>query len=307
MQNYCITNFSNLNIMNRIIFRLLRYSGLPIFFRELIQKNKVTILLLHDINRNTAEKVFTHLMKKYNIIELDEYIQAVNNNTRLPQKSMIITFDDGHIQNYGILPLLKSLNIPVTIFLCASIVNTNRHFWFKYESSLLSIPALKTLSNKARIKALLNEGFKQDKDYNTAQALQKNHIEEMRELVNFQSHTLFHPILPKCNDNEAKEEILNSKISLEDDYGLNITAISYPNGDYSEREIRIAKEVGYKCGITVDYGFNTLTSDLFRLKRLSVNDTDDINELIVKASGLWAFLKTRFGHRQEYGYTNQTE
>ena len=127
----------------------------------------------------------------------------------------------------------------------------------------------------------------------------------MKQHINMQSHTLFHPILPKCDSNEAKKEIFKSKEILENEYDLNINAISYPNGDYSDRDINFSKDAGYKCGITVDYGFNTKHTDLYRLKRLSVNDTDNIDELIVKASGFWAFLKTRNGRYQKYGYAKK--
>jgi hypothetical protein len=36
---------------------------------------------------------------------------------------------------------------------------------------------------------------------------------------------------------------------------------------------------------------------VYRLKRIGVNDTDDLNELIVKSSGVWSFFKTRNGRR----------
>jgi hypothetical protein len=56
----------------------------------------------------------------------------------------------------------------------------------------------------------------------------------------------------------------------------------------------MAQEAGYKCGITVDYGYNDLHTDLFRLKRISVNDGRSLDELIVKSSGCYAFLKQIF-------------
>ncbi len=69
----------------------------------------------------------------------------------------------------------------------------------------------------------------------------------------------------------------------------------------------MSKDAGYKCGITVDFGYNTINTDVFRLKRISVNDTEDINELIVKTSGVWAFIKTRNGRKQEFGFTKNIE
>ena len=295
---------------NKLIFRAIRLSGLPFIFREVIQKNKVSILLFHDISKETAEKVFSYLSKIYNIIDLNDFIKAIEkkNKTKIPKKALIVTFDDGHIRNYEILPIIKKYNIPVTIFLCASIINTNRYFWFKFKnlptSESDSISELKKKSNEERLNSLSKVGFEQTKEFDKPQALQKSHINEMRHYVNMQSHTMFHPILSKCHENEVRTEIFNSKKLLEREYQLNINAISYPNGDYSERDILLAKEAGYKCGVTVDFGFNTINTDIFRLKRLSVNDTNDIDELIVKASGVWAFIKTINGKKQRFGFTN---
>ena len=291
-----------------LILRFIRLSGLPFFFREILQKNKVSILLFHDLNKEIADQTFNYLSKKYNIIHLNDFIEAVEQEdlNKIPKKALIITFDDGHIRNYEMLTLIKRYNLPVTIFLCAAIINTNRHFWFKLENQSISEFTLKNVSNKEKFERLSKLGFEPDREFEKPQALQKSQINEMKNYVNMQSHTLFHPCLPKCDYDEARNEIFNSKAILEQNYKLKINAISYPNGDYSERDILLAKEAGYKCGITVDFGFNTIKTNIFRLKRLSVNDTEDINELIVKASGVWAFFKTRNGHKQEYGFTDKT-
>jgi peptidoglycan/xylan/chitin deacetylase (PgdA/CDA1 family) len=295
--------------MKNLLYKALRISGLPFLFRELIQKNGVTILLFHDISPETAEKSFSYLSRKYKIIDLNDFVEACDkkDKTKIPQKALIITFDDGHIRNHELLPVIRKYNIPITIFICTSIVNTNRHYWWKFKHESISIFELKRKSNVEKLDILSKAGFEQDKEFDKPQALQKAHIDEMKHYVSIQSHTMFHPSLPKCNDSEARTEIFNSKRMLEKEYGLRIFAISYPNGDYSERDIMLSKQAGYKCGITVDFGFNTIDTDLFRLKRLSVNDTDDINELIVKSSGVWEFFKTRNGRKQEYGLSNTVE
>ncbi len=124
--------------MKKILFKLLRISGLPVFFRLFIQRNKVTILLFHDISRKTSEQTFSYLSKRYNILDLNDFIDAVErkDESKIPKKALIITFDDGHIRNHEMLPVLMNMNIPITIFLCASIINTNRHFWWKINGIL---------------------------------------------------------------------------------------------------------------------------------------------------------------------------
>lgn len=290
--------------MKKLRFKLLRYLGFAKLFRFLFQGDKVTILLFHDIDIKTAEQTFSYLTKEYNIIDLDTYIEAhmTKDYDKIPKNAMIITFDDGHIGNYDILPVIEKYNIPVTIFLCASIIDTTRHFWFSTEVTEISESEIKAKSNQERLNFLEKKGFWQEREFDTPEALSKKQIKQMSEHVNMQSHTCFHPILPKCSNSDAHKEIIESKKILEEDYGLTINTIAYPNGDYSDRDIEIVKKAGYSCAITVDSGFNTLESDLFRLKRVSVNDTKDINELIVKSSGIWAFLKSRDGTKQSYGY-----
>ncbi len=290
--------------MKSLKFKILRYLGLAKLFRFLFQRDKVTIVLLHDINKKSADLIFNYLSKSYNIISLECFLEAYKKRdlSSLPKYSMIITFDDGHKGNYEILDEIKKYNTPVTIFLCAGIVNTKRHFWFLHKNTILPIAKLKRVDNKERLELLRKDGFIQEKEYESREALTKEEIKKMQEYVNMQSHTMFHPILPMCSNKEADFEISKSKELLEKEFGCNIDTISYPNGDYSDRDIALAKEAGYECGITVDYGFNDLKSDIFRLKRISLNDTDNIDELIVKASGLWAFLKSRNGTKQPYGY-----
>lgn len=249
--------------------------------------------MFHDIKKENTESIFRALAKRYEIISLDSFIKANLNKEPhlLPKKAMIITFDDGHIGNYELLPTLKKYKIPITIFLCSAIVNTKRHFWFKFTKNS---EELKKISNADRLTKLKDLGFEQEREFDKPQALTKDQINEMSAHVNFQSHTRFHPCLNRCTDKESYDEIVGAKNELETSFNLNINAIAFPNGDYSLREIEIAKASGYKCALTVDFGYNSINSDPFTLKRISVNDTSDINELIVKASGVWIFFKSLF-------------
>ncbi len=281
--------------MTNAVFKLIRYTGLPFLFRELVQRNKVTLLMFHDIDAANAASAFGFLKRKYHIIGLQEYLETRQTGRQLPKKAVVITFDDGHVGNYQLLPIIRELQIPVTIFLCSDIVGTHRHFWFQHSTELLpERQQMKRMPNTQRLEALKRYGFEQTREYDDTQALSHQQIEEMIPWVDFQSHTCFHPILPQCDDETAKAEIALSKEHLERDYSLHINTISYPNGDYSPRDIHFAQEAGYMCGITVDFGFNDIHTDLFRLKRISVNEGRTMDELIVKASGCFGFLKQLF-------------
>lgn len=261
-------------------------------FREFVQRHKVTFLLFHDLDAHDADCNFSWLKKHYNLIGLNDYLDAVGSGSSLPIKAAVITFDDGHVGNYDLLPVIKRLQIPITIFLCSGIVGTRRHFWFKHSDEVTPrLESLKKKSERERLAQLRLLGYEEKQEYDNRQALSKEEIEEMSPWVDFQSHTCFHPILPQCDDKIAEDEIIKSKAQLEQEYGFKIRSLSYPNGDYSDRDIQLAKQAGYECGVTVDAGYNDRGSDLFRLKRVSVNDAKSLDELIVKASGCYVFFK----------------
>ncbi|MGM0771766.1 MAG: polysaccharide deacetylase family protein [Halobacteriota archaeon] len=270
----------------------MRITGIPYFIREVIQRRKVTLVLFHDVDPDRVDMQLRALTSRYNVISLKDYIRAKEAGTvhDLPPRSLIITLDDGHKSNYDLKNLLEKYEIPATIFLCSGIVDTNRHFWWEHSINTDKREKLKKVPNKERLEILREYGFEETKEFDDREALSKEEIENMKSIVDFQSHTVFHPILPNCTEEEAYMEISQSKKDLEEKYGLKIYALSYPNGDYSERDISIAEKEGYTCGITVDAGFNSQETDLFRLKRFSIRDGADINELLVKASGLWWYL-----------------
>ena len=52
-------------VLKKILIRILFYSGLPVITRELIQRRKVTILVLHDPKADFASRYFECLSWQY--------------------------------------------------------------------------------------------------------------------------------------------------------------------------------------------------------------------------------------------------
>lgn len=277
---------------NRFVFIFLRATLLPRIIRETVQKNKVTIILYHDIKPDLFEEHLQVLSTRYNIISLKNYVKAVKTDSteQLPKKSLIITFDDGHMGNRALLPTIQKYSVPCTIFLCSGIVGTNRHFWFLVDTEDTSIQDMKSLPDDQRIAELEKLGFEETREYENREALSWAEINEMKPDVDFQSHTVFHPILPMCSDPRAAREVAGSKKDLERT-GFSVYALSYPNGDYSSRNAVLAQNAGYKCAITVDFGYNSKNTDPFRLKRICIPDDASVSDALVRASGLWNLLK----------------
>jgi peptidoglycan/xylan/chitin deacetylase (PgdA/CDA1 family) len=282
-----------IEIFQQMIFFIIRFTGIPYLIWKFIQKDRVTILLYHDIAVDQAELHLKFLLKKYNIISLKDFIVAhkLGKTNELPQRSLVITIDDGHKNNFNLLPVIRRYNVPFTIFLCTGIVGTNRGFWFHHEIKNGSIEGLKKKQNEERLRILAEQGYQQEKELEFRQALSIDEIKVMNDFVDFQSHGVFHPCLPYCEGDVAEKEIKDSKRELEKLTNKSVTSFSYPNGDYSERDIQLLKKHGYECGITCDLWFNDQNTDLYRLKRLDCRDGASVNELYAKVTGIFPFIK----------------
>jgi len=269
---------------------------IPYFVREFVQNNYVTILAYHDIAVDKAESHFKILHSKYSIISLKDCLSSIKSGriTSLSPKPLVITFDDGDKSNSCLLSLLQKYEICPTIFLCSGIVCTSRHFWWKHIPDILIRRRMKEMSDEKRLRELKKYGFVEDQQYCDTHALSRSEINTMRGYVDFQSHTEFHPILTKCSDEKVEQEIRGSKEELQNELSLKIYALAYPNGNYSEREICTAINAGYECAVTLDHGFNSRNTSLFRLKRIVIPDDCDEGELLVRVSGVWGLLKKLF-------------
>jgi len=279
--------------MRDLIFWLITKTGLPWALRELFHHNKVTILCFHAPPPDLADKQLRALKTKYNIIPLRQYIDYITGKSKevLPSKALVITLDDGMKENYLLQPILEKYDIPITIFLCSSIIGTNRHYWWTKLPANITSYQLEQLSNNERLSQLAEYDFDQTKEFETRQALSHSEINKLKTHVDFQSHTCFHPTLPQCSDNETSKEIRDSKAELESKLKNNIYAIAFPNGAYTERELKIVKDCGYECSLTTKIGFNDLNQDRYQLKRIDILDSASTNEVLAKASGAWHLLK----------------
>ena len=250
--------------------------GIPLLIREWICRNRVAILLYHDVNPEIFAKHIAYLTRHYAIISLDILVSAIYKKdfSEIPPKSVVITIDDGHAGNVTLLPIFKQYRIHPTIYVCTQIINTHRHFWFRIqEQSKKEKERLKRLPNAERLARLKQkDNFEPEKAYQDRQALNIDEMKEMIQDVDFQPHTQFHPILPQCTETECKQEILSSKVDLEKFLGIECLHFSYPNGDYTEREVKIVKVGGFRSARTTDLGWNSVNTSPYKLKAISISD-----------------------------------
>lgn len=268
------------------------FSGLGWIVRKMFARRKVTIILYHDPWPETVERHLSFLSRCYRFITLSDLVSAIRNQRfDFPPYSMVITFDDGHRGNAALTNIFRRYGITPTIFLCSSIINSPRKFWFKLPG--INSKAMKTKSNQERLRVLREKyGFNVAQQFPSDewQALNSYELDTMMQVFDLQSHTCFHPILTTCTREEAELEIVESKAALSRDLKKEIRHFAYPNGDYSEREIGILKEAGYDSARSTDVGWNDVNTDPYRLKITGVNDASDIIMLRAELSGIPGYL-----------------
>jgi peptidoglycan/xylan/chitin deacetylase (PgdA/CDA1 family) len=282
---------------SRGLFSILRRSGLPRLWRVSVQKRRISILVFHRLEADLADRAFAFLKKAYGVIPLSRAVEAIARRdvSGLPPRPLVITFDDGLSSHYGLLPAVRAHGVSVTVFLCAGIVGTNRHFWFLHDAAARHDPGWKRLSHTERLASLRREGFAFETEHADRQALSRAEIEDMKPFVDFQSHSMFHENILTCSADELRRAVVGSKDVLERDFGLCVDAFAYPAGDYGPEQIEMVKRAGYRCAVTNDPGFNSGATDPFLLKRieaLGFYESGTLDEIIVRASGILCVPKT---------------
>jgi peptidoglycan/xylan/chitin deacetylase (PgdA/CDA1 family) len=276
----------------RLLFGLVRWSGFAFLLRETVQRTRTAILVYHDISPEALDLHLSVLGKRYHFIPLRDYAKALRSGrvSSLPPKSLVITLDDGLSSNYALLGVFRKHHVTPTIFVCSGIVGTNRQFWTLAVENGEEKERLKRVSDEARIEALASLGYAETASFPGRCALSRAEITEMRDTVDFQPHTVFHPVLTHCSDERSQREIVESKEMLEREFGLDVYALAFPNGDYAEREVEYVRNAGYQCALTVETGLNDAHTDPFRLRRLSISAVASESEVVVKPLALRRFI-----------------
>lgn len=279
--------------MDKIIINILYHSRIFYFFKRYVFKNNVTILLYHDPKPVIFEEHIKFINRHYNFVTLDLLVDAIYNKDwkNIPNNSIIVTFDDGHINNYDLLDIFRRYKIRPTIYCCSDIINSNNHFWWKSVNSS-ELESLKKLPNKERLKLLKHKyGFENDKSFNEIQALTKNHLNALTKFVQIGSHTKFHPILTTCEREEMVDEISGSKSTIERLTNSPCYHFCYPNGDYNNEVVEIVKKSGYKSARTIDVGWNNIKTDPFKLKIVGISDDSSLPKLVAQLTGITMFIR----------------
>ncbi|ODS34151.1 MAG: putative polysaccharide deacetylase [Candidatus Scalindua rubra] len=247
------------------------YTGYQYINRSKTNKKGLIILTYHSISNEIEpdetvtpeefERQLHYIKKNYKVISLEEAVGYLKTDFEKISGSIVITFDDGYSDNYhNAYPLLKKYNFPATIFLVSDFIENNGN---KY----LSLSQVNEMKNNN---------------------------------ISFGSHTISHRILARLTNEEVVKEIKDSKDVLESKLSKKISSFAYPIGtraDFNDETMEIVKTCKYACACSNMYGMNGKNADIFALKRIGIETTDNFFIFKKKLNGalnILSFKDTKF-------------
>lgn len=176
--------------------------------------------------------------KDYHVITLDQLFDFMDFTGEVPEKSVVITIDDGWRSTYDIaFPILKKYGFPATLFLYTELITGGG----------------KTL-NWEQVREMAEQG------------------------LDIQSHTISHRNLGQQNPDESMEacyldlerELAEPARIIEQNTGRKVRYLAYPYGETSNLVIALLKKLGYRGAFTVARGGNPFFLSNYRLNRAMV-------------------------------------
>lgn len=196
-------------------------------------------------------------------LTLDELYFFITGDLRLTGKAVVVTFDDGWLDNYlHAFPVLKRYAIKATFFLVTGRTES---------ASVIPCPPPAVIPTHKESKALIRDGEA------GRVVLSWSHVREMESsgLVRCYSHTVSHFKCHTLTENELLTEIGESKRIMEERLGRECPYLCWPYGSYNELAKKIACEAGYRALFTTEPGVVRSGSDPLRIKRIEVQDRVD--------------------------------
>ncbi len=174
----------------------------------------------------------------YTTLDMDDYLAIREGRQEMPERPVILTFDDGYLSNYRYgYPAIKRNGLKAVIFVPLEPDEHTREITAKYKDDFLTAEQMRELSDNG---------------------------------VSIQSHTLTHCVLTDLDDDAAMFELTESRRRLAEITGKSVDHLAIPRAGYNRRLVRLVGEAGYRTACCNRKGSATGLSDLLGLPRVVV-------------------------------------
>jgi peptidoglycan/xylan/chitin deacetylase (PgdA/CDA1 family) len=174
----------------------------------------------------------------YHTIYFSDLVAYFQHGVPLPDKPIILTFDDGWTDDFTVaFPILQKHCMVGTFFPPVAWVNRSNG------SKVLTWPMIEEMSRGG---------------------------------MEIGSHTVNHYLLNERTAQQITEEMVNSKAELEKHVVQPVTALAYPGGGYNPLVLSLAPKAGYGAAVGVKADVEQARADLFLLHRITIPYSDDL-------------------------------
>ncbi|MFH1761036.1 MAG: polysaccharide deacetylase family protein [bacterium] len=235
---------------------------------------------------------------------MKQLLNYVDGKAPLPNRALLVTFDDGWRDNYTYaMPLLKSFGCPAVLFMVGDSIGRQAPFWqeqvfaawkkglLKDDSidnwleSFKKVPDKRESSRERRLRNLIRclsdfepeyiiaqlERYANSFEWRDRAMLSKQELMELcRNRITIGAHGLYHRMLTKVNAKSIVNELKQLRNELDFVTGQQpdgINSLSFPHGSYSAQVVGHAREVGYNLLFSSDSVINVL-KEKNRTKRI---------------------------------------
>jgi peptidoglycan/xylan/chitin deacetylase (PgdA/CDA1 family) len=312
-----------------LLARGLHWSGTTFLLGFLPAKDMLLVLNYHRIGNpdddpfdpgvfsatgDQLNEQISYLKRHVSLVTLQE-AQAFCDGT-LREKTarcrVLITFDDGYLDNYEVaFPILRSNGVQGVFFLATSMVGScsvpwwdhiaflmktarQRRFSLRYPAdlavdliengmtkSLQDVLSLYTRPENADSERFIRE-LKEEAKGNDLPGTLRRFLtwDEAREMIGggmaIGSHTHSHHVLSQLGPDQQRHELAQSRAVLREQLGIEADALAYPVGlpsSFSDQTQQLAREVGYCVAFSFHGGTNLPgMTRPYDVKRVGVGD-----------------------------------
>lgn len=177
----------------------------------------------------------------YSTVSMYDLYAHLASGAPLPEKPVILTFDDGYRDVYeNAFPLLKERGMTATLFVVTDFMDEERPEYLSWDMA----------------REMLAAGF------------------------SIESHGRNHVSLKNKDSDYLVWQALGSLETIQFELGVRPRFISYPAGEYDQQTIDLFKSANYWAGLTTIQGATHHSDDLFQLHRVRIRGTTQPEELV---------------------------
>jgi peptidoglycan/xylan/chitin deacetylase (PgdA/CDA1 family) len=302
-------------------------SGLMQIAARLRKNNGAIILMYHSVANTTQaewidprnhvraeifEKQIIFLSQNRKVVAFDELISALRTGKPFAPGTVVITFDDGYIDNLSVAaPILEHYRMPATLFLPTGYIDRGETQWvdqvyttFKYKTRhrlkwgtnpervfelcspkqtaacYQNVCMALLMANPEKRRVLLDDLYTQLSPTMRPPRLTMNWVDVRNLLANYKrfqigGHTLEHTDLTCTSRENAQSELTACSQRIQKEVGIRPRYFSFCYGRTSEPLRRLVAEARFEaaCGGGDIDPVVTIAADLFRLPRVAAQNS----------------------------------